>query len=86
MITITHPGAPSAAALEEVLSGIHLLESALEALTPVRTEFVRLIDDVNWRSAAVLMLRDSLSSRFAEINAMHDELGRARSACFQVIP
>lgn len=85
MLATTHPGAPSADELAALLTGIHLLDDAIDTLTQVRAELARLVADAHWRSDAVQILRASLIQRVGEVDARCGDVATQRDICLRGI-
>ncbi|PKI91474.1 hypothetical protein CW368_05960 [Actinomycetales bacterium SN12] len=85
MLTISPPGAPSADEMAAVLTGVRLLDDALDTLAQVRTELARLVADTHWRADAVEILRASLIERRHRVDAYCSEVAAQRDACMRAI-
>jgi len=85
MLTISPPGAPSADEMAALLTGVRLLDDALDTLTQVRMELARLVADSHWRADAVEILRASLIERRSDVDAHCADVAAQRDACLRAI-
>lgn len=80
-----HPGTPSADEIAALLTGVRLLDDAVDTLTQVRIELSRLVADSHWRSDAVEILRASLLERMAGVSARCAAVETQRDMCLRGI-
>lgn len=85
MLTTIHPAAPSGDELAELITGVRLLDDALDTLAQVRGELDRLIDDSHWEAAAVRMLRAALIGRAGRVDVACADIASYRDGCLAAL-
>lgn len=85
MLTTIHPGTASPDEIAALLSGVRILDDALDTLAQVRVELDRLIDDSHWEAAAVRMLRAALIGRAGRLDVACADIASYRDGCLAVV-